>query len=379
VFTNALIHVRALYRPSLHYLSRIFASRKSALHESAETTELLFQGGKIKALPFFFRPDHLDRIRDSTKKDFHPEYFDLYPLRICHFSDAWLINGSMYLHRASRMALRSIYEKRSWIENRSLFPTWPMVELSDAVLGSGPAGSSWFGHWLEDELPLQMLAKKYGPVISHVRPLYMHELPYLEHLGLDPPMQLHSAHIQSLVVIDEFGQNPDKVRRFLGIRKLLSSGDRRHERLYIRRGRTGSPREILNEAQLHARLVAEGYGVVELEHCTFNEMHEACRQARIIVGIEGSHLAHALFMAADHACIVILAPPCQAHTTVANLAPFCRLSSAMFVCVPENERGTRFSVNVDEVLAFSEDAERFAAQRVPTIDAFISDVLTLQS
>ena len=387
MFSNTLLYTRALSRPSLYYLTRILDRKRKALHESADTTELICQGRKIKAPGFFFRPSHLDRIRDDPiwhKKEetvglFYREHFDLYPLRVYRFRDAWLINGSMYPHGASRMELRSIYAKRSWFDDKSLFPTWPVAEMSHAVLGSGTAGSSWFGHWLVDELPLQMLAKKYGPIISHPRPLYSHELPYLEKLGLEPPMQLRSAHFKSLIVIDEFAQNPDKVRRFLGFRKLLSSGDRRYERLYIRRGRTGTPREILNEAQIHARLVSEGYGVLDMEHSTFNEIHEACRQARIIVGIEGSHLAHAQFMAADHACLVILNPPCRTLTTHADLAPFCRLSSAMFVCEPVNEAGTQFKVDVDEMLEFIDDAECFATQRVPTIDAFIADVLARSS
>jgi len=381
------MYARALYRPSHYYLFQVLTRRNSALHESADTSELIFKGGKIKAPPFFFRESHLSRIRDSVfykaeqiiRNHFHREYYDLYPLRICHFTDAWLINGSVYLRGTSRMDLRTIYEKRSWINDKSLLPRWPVVELSEAVLGSGVAGSSWFGHWLEDELPLQMLAKNYGPVVSHSRPLYPHELSYLKQLALDPPLQVESAHFRSLVVIDEFGQNPNKVRRFLDIRKTLSTGVRKHERLYLRRGKTGSPREILNEVQLHARLVAEGYGVLELESCNFRELHETCRQARVIVGIEGSHLAHALFMAADQACVVILNPPYQTHTTVADLAPFCRLSSAMFVCTPENESGTKFAANVDEVLAFIEDAEHFAKERIPTTDAFLAEILALHS
>jgi hypothetical protein len=382
MFTHALRYAQALYRPSLYYLTRILDRKRRPLHECADATELICQGRKIRAFRFFFRSTHLDRIRDSTilkaeeivRSHFHREYFDLYPLRICRFSDAWLINGSVFLHKASRIELRSAYGERSWTEDKSLFPTWPVAEVSEAVLGSGLAGSTWFGHWLEDELPLQMLATKCGPVISHARPLYIHELPYLEKLGLNPPMHLRSAHFKSLVVIDEFGQNPDKVRRFLDMRKLLSLGERKHERLYIRRGTTGTSREILNEARLHSRLVAEGYGVIDLEYCTFKEMHEACRQARIIVGIEGSHLAHALFMAADHACLVILNPPAQTHTTIADLAPFCGLYSAMYVCMPENERGTLYTADIDEVLKFIDDAEYSGRQHTSMIDAFIADV-----
>ena len=332
MFGKAPLYARALLQPPLYYFMRLLGGARKPLYESADATEVIYGGGKIGCLPFFFRPDHLSRIRDSVAHKaeeiigdhFHRKYVDLYPLRICRFSDAWLINGSMYLRGASRMELRTIYSKRSWIDDKSLVPAWPIAELPNAVLGSGVAGSSWFGHWLEDELPLQMLARKYGPVISHVRSLYAHELPYLEKLGLDPPRHLRSAHFELLTVVDEFAQNPDKVSRYLTIRRLLSTGHRKYERVYLRRGRTGTLREIQNEEQLHARLMAEGYGVVDLEHCSFTEMHEACRQARIIVGIEGSHLAHALFMAADHACVVILNPPCQTHTTVADLAPFCR-------------------------------------------------------
>jgi Glycosyltransferase 61 len=381
------MYARALYRPWQYYLSQVLVRKNRALHESADTYEVMYQGRKIKALPFFFRPNHLGRIKNSVfykadqiiQEHFQREYYDLYPLRICHFSDAWLINGSLYLRGTSRMDLRTIYEKRSWINDKSLLARWPAVELSEAVLGSGVAGSSWFGHWVEDELPLQMLAKNYGRVVSHCRPLYPHEPSYLKYLALDLPRQVNSAHIRSLVVVDEFGQNPNKVRRFLDIRKSLSTGDRKYERLYLRRGKTGTLREIRNEEQLHARLVTEGFGVLELECCSFNELHEACRQANIIVGIEGSHLAHALFMAADHACLVILNPPYQTHTTVADLAPFCRLSSAMFVCTPEDESGTTFTADVEEVLAFIEDAVRFAKQHAPATDAFLTEILTLHS
>jgi hypothetical protein len=376
---------RAFVRPPLYYVNRLFGSERADLHDSGVSTETLFGGGKIKAFPFFFRPGHLGRIQNSTnykseviiEEHFHREHFDLYPLRICRFNDAWLIDGSMYLHGTARIELRNVLEERSFVEGKSLLPGWPVVDVPEAVLGSGAAGSTWFGHWLEDELPLQILAKEYGPVISLKRPLYAHELPYLDRLGLVPPKQLGNAHFDSLIFIDEFAQNPHKVRRFLEMRNVLASGPRKYERLYIRRGRTGVLREIRNEPELHAQLVKQGYGVVDLENCSFNEMHEACRQARIIVGVEGSHLAHALFMSADHACIVILNPPNQVHTTIADLAPFCRLSAAMFVGSRESERETQFTIDVDELLAFIDDAESEGDQRGRMVDAFLSDVLAL--
>ena len=51
----------------------------------------------------------------------------------------------------------------------------------------------------------------------------------------------------------------------------------------------------------------------------------------------------------------------------------------MYVCLPENEKGTRFTVDVDEVLAFIDGAERFSMQRVSTIDTFITEVLEQKS
>ena len=60
MLADALMYARALYRPSHYYLFQVLARRNSALHESADTSELIFKGGKIKALPFFFRPSHLE-------------------------------------------------------------------------------------------------------------------------------------------------------------------------------------------------------------------------------------------------------------------------------------------------------------------------------
>src|SRR5262245_3199316 len=86
---DALTYARALYRPSSYYLNRLLGGNRKLISESANATELICNGGKIRAFPFFFRPHQLDRIRDSTtysakqiiRDHFHREYFDLYPLR----------------------------------------------------------------------------------------------------------------------------------------------------------------------------------------------------------------------------------------------------------------------------------------------------------
>ena len=74
----------------------------------------------------------------------------------------------------------------------------------------------------------------------------------------------------------------------------------------------------------------------------------------MVVGVGGSHLAHALYAMADFGTVVILNPPERAYPTIADLAPFCKLHAGMFICTP-NDDGS-FSADVEELFGFIDDA-----------------------
>jgi hypothetical protein len=127
------------------------------------------------------------------------------------------------------------------------------------------AGSSWFGHWLMDQVPMQMLAARFAPGIAHPRPLYSHEPAYLEALQLAAPA-----------------------------------------------------RRIANEEALADRLAREVFEVLEIGRAQFDDLRQALLGADLMVSVEASHLDHALFMMPTTASLIILNPPARFMTTMAE-------------------------------------------------------------
>jgi capsular polysaccharide biosynthesis protein len=288
------------------------------------------------------------------------------------FQDAYLVDGSIFLSRMARIELRSSVE-RSGLRRFSLLPMSPEIEVDDAVLVAGVAGSTWFGHWLEDEVPLQILASSFGLPIAHVRAEYLHERKYRELLTLEHPMRVGTARVSRLKIVEEFAQNPSKARRYWRIRSQLARTTKTAvDRVFLNRGSTGTSRTLTNEAQLVARFRAEGFTIVDMATSSLSEILQDLIGASLVVGVEGSHLAHALYTIKDFGQLVILAPAHRAYTTVADIAPFCRIHASMYICTPENDGS--FSANIDELLAFIDEATKDRKRRLGGLERFTNSL-----
>jgi len=325
----------------------------------------------------YFREDEVIRIRDSeaftsdqiVREHLNRERVELYPVQVHEFESAYLVDGSVFLGRTARIELRSSSERKGGLRRFSLLPASPQTECTDAVLVAGVAGSTWFGHWLEDEVPLQFLASAFGPPIAHVRTEYAHEGAYRELLKLDHPLRVGTAHIRHLRIVDEFAQNPSKARRYWRIRSQLARLKKgAGNRVFLNRGTTGASRSLTNEAQLVARFRAEGYAIVDIATSPLSEILNVLIGASLVVGVEGSHLAHALYAIKDFGQLVILTPPQRAYTTVAEIAPFCRVHASMYICIPESDGS--FYANIDELLAFIDEAAADSKKRRGSLELF---------
>jgi capsular polysaccharide biosynthesis protein len=326
----------------------------------------------------YFWEDHIARIADSKVFSAHRlvntflrrESIDLCPVYIHEFRDAMILDGSAYLASRHRMELRSALEARSLLRQLSVIPAAPRAEISEASLVSGVAGSTWFGHWLEDEVPMHMLATAYAPPVAHVRPSYEHEQPYLDLLGLEAPMRVGTAHISRLTIVDEFAQNPHKARRYWRVRERIAQGRTRNgRRVFLNRGRSGALRAISNEAPLLDRFRKEGYTVLDLTGASLEQILNVLAGANLVVSVEGSHLAHALYAMARFGTMVIVNPPWQVHTTVADIAPFCELHPAMYICTSQGDGA--FHAHPDELLKFIDDAVADSAARREQLELFL--------
>lgn len=340
----------------------------------------LSPAAEIDAVPPFFRGEHLPRITDAwdTSRDtiinenLNRKTIELHPARLLEFRDATLLAGSLYLDGRLRMELRAESTSRSLLDRASILPSAPFGELDEGALVAGVAASTWFGHWLIDELPGQIAAEQYSPPVAHVRIEYSHEPAYRAMLDLKSPARFNAARIRKLFIVDEFAQNPHKARRYRKIRTALESIPRGKERVVLNRGGTGARRTLENESEVLARLVAEGFHVVDMEGTSFEEIARQVRGADIVVSLEGSHLAHAVFMLKTFGSMIILNPPWQVHTTLAEVGLFCGLHSAMYICEPATEDA--FRADPDELLSFVDEALRDARTRRGSIEGFVEKV-----
>src|SRR5581483_6678836 len=214
-----------------YYLKRALRRPRPGLSALARRSEPVTGRHEVVPPPLLFSAAHLPRILGG---DDPPEVLirerllrtriELRPCVVHELPGAWLVDGSVYLGRSVRMDLRNRFERRSWIENLSVLPKPPFTELERASLTSTIAGSSWFGHWLMDEIPLHLLAVRHAPAVGHRRAIYGHEPGYLRGLGLEEPLRLETAFVETLVVVEEFAQNAHKTLRYHHARERLRAG-----------------------------------------------------------------------------------------------------------------------------------------------------------
>jgi capsular polysaccharide biosynthesis protein len=248
-----------------------------------------------------------------------------------------------------------------------------------AYISSTVAGSSWFGHWLEDELPSLLLGSQLGLPHSFKRKMYPDESAYIAGSHLALPITLETALFRNIWIVDEFAQNPSKVWRFHEIRRRLGAGSRQSYPVYIPRGTTGAQRTAVNDPELPGAFRDLGYEVIIIGETSFEDLKERLRNAAWVVGLEGSHLAHALYFCPPGAMLIVLAPSNHAHTTITELAQFYGLSSALYICKPANDDGSRYRVDLQELQGFIARALRTQAHRALEAERLVAEIFALHA
>ena len=378
---------RAFVRAGTYLLRRTIVGKSPQFKNVSKRSTLICGGHVVKTIKPYFEETHLARIRDTRhysaeviiNEHLNRQQTELRPVRIHWVDDAWLIDGSVFLRGAERIDLRNALERRSALRHYSLLPALPYAELNEGVIAATSAGSTWFGHWLEDEVPLLMLSRAYGRPIAHERIEFAHEAPYLAALKLKAPERFGIARIATLGIIEEFAQNPNKTLRYETIRARLSRRPKGRSRIFLYRGASGTPRNLVNERELAVRLEREGFITVDVGTATFDDLLNKCIGASVVVSVEGSQLAHALFMMQDYGTMLILCPPNQVHTTVAEIGVFCRLTSGMFVCeeVASPDGSSGFFANPDEVLRFLDRLVLHGERARSSLAAYVDEVIAL--
>jgi hypothetical protein len=187
----------------------------------------------------------------------------------------------------------------------------PWSEKSGA-LACTAYGNIFFGHWLLDDLSLTLAAQSLDRPVVVARAFYRHELGYRSLFNVDA-RACTSGVFEPMLVLEDFGQNSYRKLRHQELRARLRSRipQAGAGRVYIRRGKVGARehRVPVNEAEVEQFLVAQGVKVIDPDGMSAEQIARELMGAKLVIGIEGSHLAHALYAMAEGGVLFVLQPP----------------------------------------------------------------------
>ena len=262
-------------------------------------------------------------------------------------SDCELLDGSLY-KSSVRLPLTKQSGRLIGAEVNEFIP--------EGALAGSYYGSFYFGHWLTDDLTLYLAAEPLGKPVTPARPPYGHEPDYRELLDIQPHRATR-ARFGSLVIFDDFGQNSFKRKRYEEIRARLlkvpaaATGGR----VCIRRGHQGVARTLTNSTEIENILLSQGFRILDPEHSTVHEIIEATRSARLVVGLEGSHMLHCIYTMAQSGGICVLQPPYRFNNVLKNYAD-CLGMTYGFVTGRAREGG--FFVDPGELIQILDKIDR---------------------
>jgi capsular polysaccharide biosynthesis protein len=333
-------------------VGRAFGRRPASLAEAADREFIVSPGVEEPAVRPFIFDDHLGRVRGGfgdrpafqVLNDINQKRHLAAPTRALVLKDVVLFDRAFYSghHKEDLFQAGGL--------RRTLFSE-PAADLLAAVWASSYAGARWYGHFLHDDLPLEVLATALGSVVGHVRPRYRQEPGWRHALETPAPASYGMLRVQELMLLDDVGQNPAKRARYVALRERVRGKLGRADRVVLRRATAGGEeRRIEDEERLWERLSREGFDLIDTSNVSVEELLRRCGGASLVVSVEGSHASPAFYLARPGAALVVLYPPYRVTTQLTQLATFFGLRAAMFVGEPAQESRSVFKVDAEELL-----------------------------
>lgn len=220
-------------------------------------------------------------------------------------TQAYILDGYVY-KGAMKYALASTQE--------SFLGSKVTDNIPKAALACTWCGNRYFFHFMCDDLPLTLAAQQLAEAIVVSRQPYKHEPDYRHLLGTKVPSVKRTV-CDELIIIDDVGQNQFKRKRYENLRSSLKRLEplQTNHGVMILRGTSGSKRLLKNEIEIAQFLQSLGFSIIDPEKMSVREIASCTLGAKLIVGVEGSHLAHGIFSMADGGTILTLQPPDRFH------------------------------------------------------------------
>ena len=340
-------------------IRRLLAGKNVELRSLASRQTVLGEGTNSSGRPAMFLPGALDKIKAlSPWRTWEIEERHVRGLPIEHAPtvafdvDDVDLAGPFLYKGASKMEVGfggASVVSASRVEH---------VVYRSASLVSSAGGSQFFGHLLLDDFPLSMIPSDGETKVAMLRRPYRHEDGYVRALGLKKVDVVERARINRLRIYSDFAQNEFKRSRYRLLRERLrrSYSDSSGATIgaYIKRGKDGEERQLTNEGAVTEFLRARRFEIIDPDVMSAAEIIRCTLDAKIVIGIEGSQLSHAIYTIADNGAFLVLQPPYRFSMAYKEFADCLDLPFG-FVVGEGSEAG--FSIKLDEV---SEMLERLS-------------------
>lgn len=256
------------------------------------------------------------------------------------FEHVDLVDGVLYAtggshHLRTRQRRLPAYRRPERSLSGTMYETWN--------------GNRWFGSWLLEDCLTHELAMQHGsPVTTAPPPTRGHAPGYERLLGI-APVRVADAHFDELVLFRDGSQNESKRDRAIRFRERMLAGRTpvEHAGVFLVRGGGGDRRILVNEQAVAERLAAKrGFRIVDPLALSVGEIVDACAGARVVAGVEGSHLVHGLMTMPLHATLLVIQPP---YRVVSTLKATTDRQGQGYAFVVGDGGREEFSVDIDDV------------------------------
>ena len=193
-------------------------------------------------------------------------------------------------------------------------------QFDEAQLCTTSCAQQYFGHFLREALPLELLAQQRGITpLTFDGNLWIHEAGYRSLVGMTA-MKTTFASVQNLWITDERALNGGWVSRFetlrARVRAKATPGD--GAPVFLKRGRLAMGRSLTNEDQVAEMLVSNGFNIIEPEEMSAADIASVLCSARLVVCVEGSAQQHA-FVAMPTGSTFLSIQPANRFNTIGRV------------------------------------------------------------
>lgn len=318
---------------------------------------------EMKCRPALFVPEQLDRVKrcafsrslESEVEKLSTTRWTSRPAAICELRDVLVLGGHVF-HGEGRNLL-----KDSGVL-KALFGT--LRHIDHVAVPNSFLGLHYFGHWLRDDCSGYELARSFGPVAS-ISGLSYRDLPAYARWFEQNWDEWGGFFAKSATFFSDIGFGSSKANRLRRLRarvreRIKPEGGAKV--VLIRRELGDALREPRNEAELLTRLQQAGVRVVDGERAIEEVLPEII-DADVIIGMEGSQLAHAVMLLREGGAVIALQTPLRFYNPHHE---WCRLLGMRYGTVIGSAVTDGFEIDGEEVIRMIDRvigesrAERFA-------------------